>query len=92
MDMCPVLKLHFLVCMFHGDVPVLKLHFLVCLFHGDVLCSKVTLLSVPVSRICALFKSYTSYCICFMEMCPVLKLHFFQGILLTRETMVCAAA
>ena len=40
MEMCPVLKLHFLVCLFHGDVP----------------CSKVTLLSVSVSWICALFK------------------------------------
>ena len=36
--------------------PVVKLHFLVCLFHGDVSCSKVTLLSVSVSLRCALSK------------------------------------
>ena len=63
MEMCPVLKLHFLVYLFHGYVPcskvtvlsfmdmypALKLHFLVCLFHGYESCSKVTLLSVSVS-------------------------------------------
>ena len=60
MDMCPVLKLHFLGYMFHEDVP----------------CSKVTLLSESVWWRCALFYSYTSQCICFMDMCTVLKLHF----------------
>ena len=63
MEMCPVLKLHFLVYLFHGYVPcskvtvlsfmdmypALKLHFLVCMFHGYESCSKVTLLSVSVS-------------------------------------------
>ena len=63
MEMCPVLKLHLLVYLFHGYVPcskvtvlsfmdmypALKLHFLVCLFHGYESCSKVTLLSVSVS-------------------------------------------
>ena len=63
MEMCPVLKLHFLVYLFNGYVPcskvtvlsfmdmypALKLHFLVCLFHGYESCSKVTLLSVSVS-------------------------------------------
>ena len=63
MEMCTVLRLHFLVYLFHGYVPcskvtvlsfmdmypALKLHFLVCLFHGYESCSKVTLLSVSVS-------------------------------------------
>ena len=56
---------------------MLKLQLLVCMFHEYVPCSKVTLLSVSVSWICALL-SYTSQCVCFIEMCPVLKVHFLE--------------